>query len=238
MKQRFSTTRWTLIVKAGSEDDDVAQQALASLCESYWYPLYAFVRRKGHSPEDAEDVIQGYFAGFLEKGLVKKFRPEIGRFRTFILATLKHYLLHERDKKRALKRGGNVYTLSLDADDAENRYSLEPVDKNLTPDKVFERRWALNVLDRALGKLEQASIKSGKGEQFAELSPYLVSGADDVPYSEVAEKLEMSDGAVRVAVHRLRKRFGQYLRDEVAVTGADEADVQDELHHLIQVLSD
>ncbi len=233
---RFATTRWSLILTAGSENEDEAYDALNTLCQNYWYPLYAFVRRRGMAPEKAEDTIQGFFAGFLEKKLVKKFEPEAGRFRTFLLATLKYYLAHEYEKSQALKRGGHMRAVSLDAEQAENRYRHEPT-SDRSPEKEYERRWALLVLDRALDRLRLEAKKSGRSQLFEQLGPYLVSGGDAVPYAELALTTGQTEGALRVAVHRLRKRFGKELRAEVAETVADDGDVDGELKHLIGILS-
>ena len=233
--RRFATTRWSLVLDAragGSPDSD---KALEQLCESYWYPLYAFVRRQGRSPEDAADLTQAYFAKLLEKEYLADVRPEAGRFRSFLLASLKHFLYNEWDRQKALKRGGQFRILSLDSESAENRYSFEPPDP-LNPEDLFEQRWALTVLERTLDKLAEETPES-KRLRFEKLRPYLISGEADTTYRQLGDELGMSEGGVKVAIHRLRRRFGVLLRLEIAQTVAEPQDVDDEIRHLLECLS-
>ncbi len=232
MGSGFATTQWSQVLAARDGSETEARAALAVLFEAYWYPLYAYVRRQGSSPEEAADLTQAFFAYFLEEDLLKTVEPSEGRFRSFLLATLKHFLSHEREKARALKRGGGQVGISLDAKLAESRYGYEPAD-NLTPDQVFERRWALVVLERSLEKLADKESSAGNGVRFEKLKPYLVGEEPHLPYREVAAELDLSEVAVRGAVHRLRQSFGQLLRDEIAMTVADPDQVDEEVRHLL-----
>jgi RNA polymerase sigma-70 factor (ECF subfamily) len=232
---RFATTRWSLVCAAGKEDS-AAKQALAALCETYWYSLYAFLRRRGCSREEAEDVTQAFFANLLERGWVRSADRDRGRFRTFLLTALTRFLSKERDKAHAVKRGGRRTKLSLDFDAGENRYRLEPTDEQ-TPDRLFERRWALTVLDKALARLEEEhSNGRDKSARFAALKPLLTASNDASPYASVAAQLDMTEGAVKVAVHRLRKRYKELLRDEVGQTVSDPAAIEQELADLRSAL--
>jgi len=215
--------------------DSEARIALQHLCETYWDPLYAFVRRQGHDPDEARDLTQAYFTELLEKDFLKAVEPAAGRFRSFLLVSLKHFLSHERDRDRALKRGGGSQTIPLDAESAER--GLATVAANsLTPEQIFERRWALTVLEHSIDRLRRAAGESGTAAQFESLKGYLTGDADRAPYSEVALDLGMTEGAVRGAVHRLRKRFGKMLRAEVAETLADPSEADDEIRHLLSVV--
>ena len=233
--RRFATTRWSLVLDARGDSHDSSARALAELCESYWYPLYAFVRRQGHRPEDAADLTQAYFAKLLEKGYLKDVRPEAGRFRSFLLASLKHFLCNEWDRQMAQKRGGHIRQISLDAAAAENRYSIEPVD-HLTPEDLYEQRWALTVLERTLDRLAEETPES-KRFRFDRLRPFLIGDEAATPYREVAAELGMSESGIKVAVHRLRRRFGVILRQEIGQTVADSQEVDDEIRHLLERLS-
>ncbi|MGB5571778.1 MAG: sigma-70 family RNA polymerase sigma factor [Thermoanaerobaculia bacterium] len=232
MGSGFATTQWSQVLAARDGSESEARTALAVLFEAYWYPLYAFVRHQGHSPEEAADLTQAFFAYLLEKDVLKSVDPAEGKFRSFLLATLKHFLSHERDKAHAQKRGGDQIGISLDAKLAESRYGYEPSD-GLTPEQVYERRWALTVLERTLGKLEEKESTGGDATRFEKLRPYLVGEEPHLPYREVAEELDMSEGAVRGAVHRLRQSFGQFLRDEIAKTVAEPDQVDGEVRHLL-----
>jgi RNA polymerase sigma-70 factor (ECF subfamily) len=227
----FATTRWTLVCAAGKEDS-AAKQALAALCESYWYPLYAFLRRRGCSRDEAEDVTQSFFANLLERGWVRSADRDRGRFRTFLLTALNRFLSKERDKAMAAKRGGGRTRLSLDFEAGESRYRLEPSDEQ-TPDLLFERRWAMTVLDQALGRLEtEHASDAKKAAKFAALKPLLTAAEGASPYATVAEQLDMTEAAVKVAVHRLRKRYKEVLREEVAQTVSNPAAIEQELADL------
>jgi len=229
---RFDTTRWSVIHAAGSSDPEKAREALSYLFQSYWYPVYAMVRRYGHDAADAEDLTQEYFTRALEKGFFRELRPEHGRFRSFLLVSVRNFLHNERDRERAAKRGGGKPKISLDGAAAEQRYSLEPVESE-TPETLFERAWASEVLARALARLEEESQEGEEGSRFAQLRPHLTGDEDAVGYRELATSWGVGESAVRVAVHRLRKRFGAVLRDEIAGTVADPADVGEELRHLL-----
>jgi RNA polymerase sigma factor (sigma-70 family) len=229
---RFDTTNWSVVLKAGSDDSATAREALATLCEAYWYPVYAMVRRYGHGAADAEDLTQDYFARFLEKGYAKELRPQHGRFRSFLLVSVRNFLHNERDRARAAKRGGGQSPISLDGTAADQRYALEPTEA-ATPETVFERAWANAVLARALTRLEAEVSKAEGTERFEQLKPHLTGDEPSQAYRELAEEWGVGESAVRVAIHRLRKRFGRLLRDEIASTVADPADVGEELRHLL-----
>jgi len=232
MGSGFATTQWSQVLAARDGSESEVRTALAVLFEAYWYPLYAYVRRQGNSPEEAADLTQAFFAYLLEKDVLKSVDPAEGKFRSFLLATLKHFLSHERDKAQAQKRGGDQVDISLDAKLAESRYGYEPAD-DLTPEQVYERRWALTVLERTLEKLETKESAGGNSRRFEKLRPYLVGEEPHLPYSEIAAELDISEGAVRSAVHRLRQGFGQLLRDEIAMTVADTGQIDDEVRHLL-----
>ena len=233
----FVTTRWSQVVAAGRPTDSThARAALEQLCQSYWYPLYAYVRRQGHAPHDAQDLTQAFFARLLERNALGAADRERGRFRSFLLATLKNFLRDEWDKLRAQKRGGGQAVISLDAGDAESRYALEPAD-TLTADRIFERRWAMLLLDRALERLRAEHETAGKLAQFEPLKASLAGSRESQPYSELATQLGLSEGAVKVAVHRLRQRYREVIRAEIAETVASEAEVESELRHLMAALA-
>ncbi len=231
---RFETTSWTLISLARAEDAADAREAMSRLFETYWSPVYAFIRGRGHSPQDAEELAQGYFARFFEKKYARDFRPEVGRFRTFLRASVAHFLANEWDRERAKKRGGAHRPLSLDTATAEERYRLEPVDE-LTPETLFERNWAAALLGRCLARLHQEERAAGRPDRFDTLKPFLVGDGEAV-YADAARDLGISEPAVRVALHRLRKRFGSVLREEVRQTVATPADVDSELRWLLSVV--
>ncbi len=228
---QFPTTRWSLIVLARKRDTTTeCEDALASLCASYWYSLYAFARRLGYTVEDAKDLTQGFFVRLLEKNYLLQFERERGRFRTFLLAAFRHYVANEYDRARAEKRGGGYRTLSLDFDDAEVRYRHEPVDPQ-TPERIYERRWALTVLDRALDRVA-GEYGMGRRAWFDRLQPFLAAEAHELSCTRIAAELETTENAVRVALHRLRRRFREALRAEVAETVANTEETEDEIHFL------
>jgi len=233
--RKFATTRWSLVLDARDGEAHNSDEALAELCESYWFPLYAFVRRQGHGPEDAADLTQAYFAKLLEKEYLQDVRPEAGRFRSFLLTSLKHFLYNEWDRRRAQKRGGHLQKISLDAQLADNRYSVEPVER-LTPEDLYEQHWALTVLERALSQLAKETPES-KRFRFEKLRPFLIGEETDLTYRQIADDLGMSESGVKVAVHRLRRRFGVVLRQEIEHTVADPQEVDDEIHYLLECLS-
>jgi RNA polymerase sigma-70 factor (ECF subfamily) len=227
---RFETTSWSLIVQAQADDSAEAREAMSRLFEIYWPPVYAFIRRRGQSPAEAEELAQAYFARFFEKKYARDFRPEAGRFRTFLRVSIAHFLANEWDRERALKRGGATRTFSFDAAPVEERYRLEPVD-GLTPEAIFERNWAAALLARCLERL-RAEEAEGRPGRFDILKRFLV-GDDAAGYASAASELGIAEPAVRVAVHRLRKRFGSVLREEVLRTVTDPADVDSEIRWLL-----
>jgi DNA-directed RNA polymerase specialized sigma24 family protein len=227
---RFKTTLWTQVLESPHNEN-----ALASLCRKYWYPLYAFLRRKGISSHEAEDLTQGFFAQLLSKQGLETVRPEYGKFRSFLLASLQHFVADQRDRALAAKRSPDQPLFELDAQKAEDRYRLEPVDR-MNPEKIFERRWALTLLEAVLAALESEFVTSGRGEVFRELQPFL-SGEQAIPaYKDVAVRLALSEGAARVTVHRLRERYRELIRKEIADTLEAGEDVEDEMRHLFAVL--
>ena len=232
----FVTTHWSVVVTAGRSDTTRAQAALARLCQTYWYPLYTYVRRRGYSPPDAQDLTQEFFARLLAQNWLAQADRERGRFRTFLLAALSHFLANEWDKARAQKRGGSIQLVPLQLDNAETRYGQEPADP-LTPEQCFERRWALALLDEVLNRLRQEQVAAGTGEMFDALKPCLVGDRQAQPYAALAAELGMTEGAVKVAVHRLRQRYRQLLREEIANTVATPEEVNAEMHHLFNVLA-
>ena len=233
-REAFATTQWNLIVAAGRGSENQIKVAMEELCRTYWYPLYAHVRRRGHSKEDAEDLTQAFFARLLEKKFFDGLSPERGRFRFFLLAALKHFLANEWDKSQRQKRGGGVELLSLDWQDAESRYRIDPADQ-LSPDKLYDRAWALTLLERVMHRLQMANVEN---EYFLSLKPCLTAERRAIDYPEVAETLGISESAVRVAVHRLRKQYRELLRAEIVETLADPAQLEDELQALYRAFSD
>jgi len=228
----FQTTNWSVLRQAKDGSSSAARQALGHLYEIYWPPVYAFVRSRGHSPADAEDLTQSYFTCFFEKDYVRDFRPEIGRFRTFLRASVAHFLANEWDRQRAQKRGGGRVPFSLDQATAEERLRLEPIDR-LTPEEVFERQWTAAVLARCLARLRHEHAAAGSEKRFDRLRPFLSHDDHGGDYAIVARDFGLTESAVRVAVHRLRRRFGAILREEVADTLSDDADVDGEIRWML-----
>jgi RNA polymerase sigma factor (sigma-70 family) len=229
---RFATTRWSLVLAAGADLAGTAgREALTALCETYWYPLYAFLRGRGHSTEDAEDLTQAFFARVLEKNAISQADPSRGRFRSFLLASLTHFAANEHDRDIAKKRGGGVRPLSLEFLGAEGRFQMEPASEE-TPEKIFDRRWALTLLERVLSRLETDVVRSGGETQFSVLKNYLTGEEPQLRYADTARELGMSEGAVKVAVHRLRRRFRDLVRDEISHTVSLPDEIEDELRHL------
>jgi RNA polymerase sigma-70 factor (ECF subfamily) len=225
-----------VVVTAGQEKPDEAGQALESLCRTYWYPLYAYVRRAGYHAHDAEDLTQAFFEKFLAKQWAAQADRNRGRFRSFLLSSLKHFLANEWDKASAKKRGGHVRILSLDTRAAETRFHHEPADTE-APDREFDRRWALTLLDTVLNRLQQEYAEEGKADLFDKVKGTLGGDRASAPYAQIARELNTSEGAVKVAVHRLRQRYRVLLRAEIAQTLATEADVEEELAHLFAALA-
>ena len=230
----FATTRWSIIAAACEAPTAESDAALETLCRAYWYPLYAYVRRSGHSPADAQDLTQAFFARLLEKAWLRDARPGVGRFRSFLLMALKRFLAKEWRKENARKRGGGLAFVALDADEAESRYAVEPA---LGPDEVYERRWALTLLDRALHGLAEEYRAADRAAEFETLKTHLVSPRGEIDYEATAVELGLSAGAARVAVHRLRKRFREALRAEIAETVAAPGELDVELAHFVKILS-
>ena len=201
----FATTHWSVVLASAQGDSPQAAAALDQLCRTYWYPLYAFVRRQGHGQHDAEDLLQAFFARFLEKHYLEDVDRSRGRFRSFLLAALRHFLADEWDKAMAAKRGGRVQFFSLDSQAAESRYWEEPA-SDLTPEKLYEQRWACVLLERVLQQLEQDSAKAGKGHFFEALKPFLIGECRSVSYAELAAQLGVSEAALKMKVQRLRHR--------------------------------
>ena len=232
----FVTTHWSVVLSAGEKDSPQRSAALDELCRSYWYPLYAYVRRRGHSPEDAQDLTQEFFARLLTRNWVGLADPEKGRFRTFLLTAMNHFLADNWDRLKAQKRGGGQRVLPLDVATAESRFRLEPADP-LTPEKAYERRWAQTVLETVFEQLRVAYAAEGKAALFAELKGSLTQARAAVPYAELALRLKVSEGALRVGVHRLRERYRELLRKEIAHTVAGPEEVEEELHYLFRALA-
>ena len=232
----FATTRWSVVLAAGQGGTTHSQAALGKLCQTYWYPLYAYVRRRGHSPEDAQDLTQEFFAQLLERQALAKADPNRGRFRSFLLGSLNHFLANEWQKARAQKRGSGRELLSLDWAAAEDRFDLEPAD-HAAPDRIFEKQWALTLLSEVLNRLEQEYRGAGKADWFLELKQTLMGVRESQPYVELANRLGVSESAVKVAVHRLRKRYRELVREEIAGTLAGPQDVEPEMRHLFSVLA-
>jgi len=231
----FLTTRWTEVLQAAQTSAPGGAAALENLCRKYWYPLYAYVRREGISSHDAQDLTQSFFARFLEKNYLAQVDPARGKFRSFLLASLKHFLANEWDRLRAQKRGGGAQIISLNEQSAEARYLLEPRDET-TAEKIFERRWALTILEEVLARLERECADAGKGDQFRALKDHMMADSD-APQSELARRLNMTPAAVKVAIHRLRKRYRALLREEIAQTVSAPSEVDTELRHLIAVIA-
>jgi RNA polymerase sigma factor (sigma-70 family) len=231
----FATTHWSAVLTAACSDTTRARAALEKLCQTYWYPLYAYARRRGHSPPDAEDLTQGFFARLLKLNSLADVRREKGKFRAFLLASMNHYLADEWDRARAQRRDVRR-TISLDTGAAETRYRREPADQ-LTPERLFERQWALTLLETVVQRLHREYEADGKGELFMQLRFAITGDKSAVPYTDLAARIGMSEEAVRVAVHRLRRRYRQLLREEIAHTVTTEDEVADELRSLRRILS-
>jgi RNA polymerase sigma factor (sigma-70 family) len=220
-----------VVLTAGRGSSPQAGRALEELCRTYWYPLYAYVRRRGHSPHEAEDLTQEFFARLLAKNYLADVDREKGKFRSFLLASLKHFLANEWDRAQAAKRGGGQPHLSLDAQTAETRYQAEPAD-DLTPEKLLERQWALALLDQVLARLQAEFVADSKEKQFDELKLWLTEGKGATSYAVVAARLGTTEGAAKVAVHRLRRRYRELLRDEISHTVTTPAEIEEEIRHL------
>jgi RNA polymerase sigma-70 factor (ECF subfamily) len=227
----FATTHWTVVLAAGRASTPQADGALEELCRTYWYPLYAYVRRRGRTKEDAEDLTQAFFVRFLAKNYLGGLRADRGRFRAFLLASLKHFLANEWDKEQCRKRGGQEAHLSLDWQTADTQFQLAATAEP-SPDRAFDREWAIALLARVIERLRTECEAEGRGRQFAELKAFLTAGRGALSHAAAGQALGIEAGAARVAVHRLRKRYRQLLRDEIAQTLADPAQVDEEMSTL------
>jgi len=232
----FVTTHWSVVLSAGRNDTTRARAALEQLCRSYWHPLYVYVRGAGYSREEAEDLTQEFFARLLAHNAVARADPARGRFRSFLLASLKHFLANEWEKARARKRGGGAQLLPLEFDTAETRYA-QPVAPGDTPDRAYDRQWALSLLEVVLGRLRREYREAGREDMFADLKDTLGGGRSEIPYRELGARMGLSEGAVKVAAHRLRQRYRELLREEIANTVAGPEEVEEELKHLFAALS-
>jgi len=236
LSDRFDTTQWSLVINARDASPSTSREALSRLCEAYWEPVYRFIRRSTRDGETARDLTQGFFVRVLEDGFLRNVSPEVGRFRSFLLGAVRHFMSDERDRERALKRGGGAFQISFDSVEAEERGRLEP-STDETPESAFERRWARNVLDRAMQRLATAQAADGKQAEFDAMRPHLSDADPATGYGELAARLGSTEGAVKVAVHRLRRRFGSCVRDEIAETVADSAEVEREIRYLMSIVA-
>jgi RNA polymerase sigma-70 factor (ECF subfamily) len=232
---RFGSTRWSVVLRAAGRSSSQRDDAIATLCETYWYPLYAFIRRRGCSVHEAEDLTQGFFAALLEGDFLSNVGPGKGKFRTFLLVCLRRFLANDQARRAAKKRGGGRQVVSIDFDLGDRRYRQEPAHE-LTAEHIFHRRWALALLEKVLNGLAEEFQRSDKAALFEGLKVYLVAEHHKPPYAETATKLGMSEGAVKVAVHRLRERFRRALRAEVAGTVDNPDDIDNEIRELFEAL--
>jgi RNA polymerase sigma factor (sigma-70 family) len=234
---RFNTTRWSAVLIAAQSQLPGSQTALTELCQLYWYPLYAFARRRGHGPPDAQDLTQGFFLHLLEHRALKQVQPVKGKFRSFLLASFQNFILDEVNRARRLKRGGNREFVFLDAEDAESRYRLEPADR-LTAEKIYDARWAMALLGHAVDRLRQEYAARDEMSRFDVLHGFIGVGEGKPPpsYEEVAKSLGVSVGAAKTLIHRFRKQYTSILREEISRTVADPADIEQEIHALCEAL--
>ena len=232
----FATTHWTVVLAAGRRSTPQADRALEELCRTYWYPLYAYAWRRGHGAEDAQDLTQEFFARLLAKHWVESADREKGRFRTFLLTAMSRFLANEWDRAGTQKRGGHAAHLPLDTETAETRYEADSA-LTLTPDRLYDRQWAMTLLDRALTRLRTEQERAGKAREFTVLSPFLTAERGTIPYAEAAAQLGVTEGAARQLVHRVRKRFREVFREEITQTVAAPKEVQEEIRHLLAALS-
>jgi RNA polymerase sigma factor (sigma-70 family) len=233
----FDTTHWSVVLQAGGSDSPAATDALATLCRAYWFPLYAYVRRQGHTIEDAQDFTQEFFTRLLERKSFRLADRNRGRFRTFLLTSLKYFLINEWRKVNCEKRGGGRQVISLDAEATETRFQDEPAD-NRTPDKAFDRRWAMVVLDRVLNQLQAEFGAGERGRLFEALKTCLTGDDNENSYAEIGRRLELTEGNIKVTVHRLRQRYRELLKQEISMTVDGSEAVDEEIRHLIAALND
>ena len=232
----FATTRWTLIQRAGDASNPDAAEALEHLCRIYWPPVYVYFRHKGSSAPEAADLTQEFFARVLEKRYFDQTRRERGTFRTFLLTCAKHFLANEWDRQKARKRGGGQRVVSLDHESVEDRYRFEP-HHDLTPERLFEQQWAWSVLEQALTRLEEDVRAAGREQMYGECRDLLLGGSGDAPYRDIALKLNLTEGALKVQIHRLRKRLRELVLEEIEQTSGANADADAELRHLLALLA-
>jgi RNA polymerase sigma-70 factor (ECF subfamily) len=225
------------VLSARDKNSPQSADALEKLCRAYWYPLYAYVRRTGQSKENAEDLTQAFFARLLEKNFLEAAEPERGRFRSFLLVALKRFLANEWDRSRAQKRGGGRTPVSLDTELAERKFKIETSAGDISPDRLYERRWALTLLEQTMARLRAEFEHAGKIGEFERLKSFLTADKREIPYATVAAELRMNESALRVAVHRLRKRYREMFREEIGHTLAEGEDIDTELRYLLAVLS-
>lgn len=234
---QFVTTHWSVVLSAREQASPASDQALEKLCRIYWFPLYAHVRRLGHSPPDAEDLTQGFFERLLQKNYLQAADRAKGRFRTFLLVALEHFLANDWDREHAQKRGGGQVAVPLDTSLAEHLYAAD-AGADATPMRAYERRWALTLVDQALARLRTEYEKAGKTREFGRLKIFLTAERGSIPYKTVAAECGVNEGAMRVIVHRLRRRFREIFREEITHTLADPRDVHEEMRHLLAVLAE
>lgn len=232
----FRTTHWSAVLLAGRDSEPDARAALEDLCRTYWYPLYVFVRRKGHAHADAQDLVQGFFGQLLERRDLAGVHPDKGRFRTFLLSALGHFLANEWHRTKALKRGGNLQFVPLETGDPENRFQREPATAD-SPEAGYDRAWAEQVLRSVLTRLRAENEREGGAERFEALKGFLLGDRGGEPYAAVAERLGTTESGIKSAVHRLRQRLRELFREEIARTVATETEIEDELRHLIRTMT-
>ena len=233
----FVTTHWSVVLSARDKASPHSEAALEQLCRTYWFPLYAFVRRLGHDPHDAQDFTQEFFARLLQKDYLRSAAQEKGRFRTFLLVALKRFLANEWDRQRAQKRGGGAAVLSIDQEQAESRFAAEPAHA-LQPDVLFDRHWAMTLLERTLARLQDEYLSSGRAKLFELLRGCLARDESALPYAEIATRLNLTEAAVKMAVQRLRARYREILREEISGTVSSEAEIEEEIRHLFSTFGD
>lgn len=231
----FATTRWSLVEKAGHQSSAQSRRALEVLCKSYWYPLYAYVRRRVSDRTEAEDLTQAFFTELIEKNYVGDASPERGRFRAFLLTAFKHFLSKQWERARAQKRGGGRVPIPLDFESADSRFTIEPV-TNLTAEQIFERQWAVTLLDQAISRLQQEFVEADKADQFEKLKGFIIGDHAGTTYADVAEDLNLSLAAAKMAASRMRRRYRELIRDEIAQTVADPGEIDDEIQKLFAAL--
>jgi len=236
LARRFNTTHWSVVLAAGDQPSPQAEEALGRLCQTYWLPIYAFVRKRGHSPDQAKDLTQSFFANFLEKQHVTKANRERGRFRSFLMTSMENFLRNENDRAQAQKRGGGRRLLSLDEQDAEARYLHEPTTE-MDPAKAFEQRWAATLLHTVLNQLQAEFGATGRGDLFEALQAHFWGDAESTPYPELAERFGLTLANVKTTANRLRQRYRELLREEIAHTVTLPSQVDEEIRHLMQVVS-